>query len=176
MDSIRRQKLTRYGMVLLVTIFLLPAAAGARMHGDGLSDSEAGKKGSAMSHYGIWRDAAMVTTLGLSNEQIQQIKEAEFSQRERGLALHGQLDMLRLQMDKAFASDTPDESSLLAVASQVADLQGQLFIERITARLAMEKLLSAEQREKLKMEYDRHDGRHDNDWHHAAKGGSENKR
>lgn len=168
MDSIRRQKLTRYGVVLLVAIFLLPVAAGARMHGDGMPEREGGKKGSALSHYGIWHDAAMVKTLGLSNEQIQQIQEADFSQRERGLALREQLDMLRLQMDKAFASATPDESSLLALASQVADLQGQLFVEKIKSRLAMEKLLSAEQREKLKMEYDGHDGRHDNDWHHAA--------
>ncbi len=176
MESNGKHKLVRYAVVLLVTIFLVPSFAGARMHGDGMPDRESNMKKHAMLHYGIWRNSTMVKSLGLTDQQVQQFKDAEFSEREKGLALKAQLDMLRLQMNKAFAEESPDEAAVLMLASQVADLQGQLSILKIKSRLTMEKLLNAEQRQKLKTEYDGHHGRRDYDSHHSIHGGPETNR
>lgn len=170
MDSIRGHNLARYGLVLLVTLFLFPAVAGAHRHGDGPPDRGTDMRHHGSYHSGIWRNVAAVDTLGLSDQQLQQLKEADFSHREKRLALQAQLETLRLKMDKGFGADRPDEEALLLIASQIADLQGQVFILKIESRLAMERVLTVEQRKKLNGKYPWQHGGHGNDRHPAVNG------
>lgn len=78
--------------------------------------------------------------------------------KERGLLL------------KDYAADRPDEEALLLIASQIADLQGQFFILKIESSLAMERVLTVEQRKKLNGKYLWQHGGHGNDRYPAVNG------
>lgn len=93
---------------------------------------------------------AMAQDLGLTDEQIKSIRDADFTFKERHIELRAQLDQLHLQMEKAFSSDTVDEATVRDVAHRIADLQGKMFILDIDSRLAMERLLTSDQRKRLK--------------------------
>ena len=92
-------------MVLLITVCFIPAIAGASSPGDGRQDKGYDKKHHRQPALGIWRDPQMVQKLELTAEQVKQLRDADFTFRERRLGLKAQLDNLRLQMDKAFSDD-----------------------------------------------------------------------
>ncbi|MBW2575919.1 MAG: hypothetical protein JRC88_10625 [Deltaproteobacteria bacterium] len=161
MNSNLRQKFFTGAMVLLVTVFLIPAFAGAFTPGDCKPDKRFGMKKHHMSPLGIWRNPKMVQELGLTDEQVKGIREADFAHREKRLQLKSKLDGLHLEMEKLFSADPVNESEILQLAQKISDLKGKLFVRKIEARLAVGKLLTADQLKKLKM-FDLH--------HHAKEG------
>jgi len=142
-------------VVLLITVCFIPAMAGAFAPGDGKHDKGFDRKDRHRPVLGIWRDPQMVQKLGLTAEQVKQVRDADFTFRENRLQLKGQLDSLRLQMDKAFSDDVVDDKAVLSLAEKISDVKGKLFIQKIEARLAVGKLLNADQINKLK-QYDIH--------------------
>ena len=97
----------------------------------------------------------MVQELGLTAEQVKNLRDADFTFREKRLELKAQLDSLRLQMEKAFTEDVVDDKTVLSLGDKISDVKGKLFIQKIEARLAGRKLLNADQINKLKL-YDMH--------------------
>ena len=148
-------------MVLLITVFFIPAFAGAFTPGDCKPDKRFGMKRHHMSPLGIWRNPKMVQELGLTDEQVKGLREADFAHREKRLQLKSKLDGLHLEMEKLFSADPVNESEILQLAKKISDLKGKLFVRRIESRLAVGKLLTADQLKKLKM-FDLH--------HHAKEG------
>lgn len=73
------------------------------------------------------------------------------SHREKCLELKSKLHALRLELKKLFAAESVDEAKVLEVAQKISDLKGKLFVQRIESRLAVAKLLTADQVSKLKM-------------------------
>ena len=142
-------------MVLLITACFIPGIAGAFASGDGKYDKGFDRKERHRPALGIWRDPQMVQKLGLAAEQVKQLRDADFTFRERRLGLKALLDSLRLQMDKAFTDDVIDDTAVLSLAQKIADVKGKMFIQKIEARLAVGKLLNADQINKLKL-YDMH--------------------
>ena len=161
MNSNLRQKFFTGAMVLLVTVFFIPAFAGAFTPGDCKPDKRFGMKRHHMSPLGIWRNPKMVQELGLTDEQVKGLREADFAHREKRLQLKSKLDGLHLEMKKLFSADPVNESDILQLAQKISDLKGKLFVRKIEARLAVGKLLTADQLKKLKM-FDLH--------HHAKEG------
>ncbi len=99
----------------------------------------------------------MVQELGLTDEQVKGLREADFAHREKRLQLKSQLDGLHLQMEKLFSADPVDELDVLKLAQKISDLKGKLFVRKIESRLAVGKLLTADQLKKLKsFEYHHH--------------------
>jgi Spy/CpxP family protein refolding chaperone len=92
----------------------------------------------------------MVQKLGLTGEQVKGLREADFAHREKHLQLKSKLDGLHLEMEKLFSADPVDESDILQLAQKISDLKGKLFVRRIESRLAVGKLLTADQLKKLK--------------------------
>jgi hypothetical protein len=72
-----------------------------------------------------------------------------------------QLDGLHLQLEKLFSADPVDEPDVLKLAQKISDLKGKLFVQKIESRLAVGKLLNADQLKKLEVF----------DLHHYAKQG-----
>ncbi len=142
-------------MVLLITVCFIPAIAGAFSPGDGRQGKGFDRKDHHRSALGIWRDPQMVQELELTKEQVKQVRNADFTFREKRLELKAQIDSLRLQMDKAFSDDIVDNATVLSLAEKISDVKGKLFIQNIEARLAVGKLLKADQIKKLKL-YDMH--------------------
>jgi len=150
MNSNLRQKFFTGTMVLLVTVFFIPAFAGAFTPGQCKPDKGFGMKRHHMSPLGIWQNPKMVQELGLTDEQVKELREADFAHREKRLQLKSKLDGLHLEMEKLFSADPVDESDILQLAQKISDLKGKLFVRRIESRLAVGKLLTADQLTKLK--------------------------
>jgi Spy/CpxP family protein refolding chaperone len=154
MNSKLSKKLGTGVVVLLITVWFIPAIAGAFAPGDGKHERGFERNGRHRNVLGIWRDPQMVQKLGLTTEQVKKARDADFAFREKGLPLKAQLDSLRLQMEKAFTEDVVDDEAVLSLAEKISNVKGKLFIQKIEARLAGKKLLSADQINKLKL-YDR---------------------
>lgn len=145
-------------MALLITVCFIPAIAGAFAPGDGRQDSGLHGKGHHRPALGIWRDPQMIQELGLTEAQVKQVRDADFSFREKRMALKAQLDSLRLQMDKAFSEDVVDDTVVLSSAEKISGVEGKMFVQEIQARLALGKILNADQIKKLKL-YDMNETR-----------------
>ena len=109
----------------------------------------------------------MVQDLGLSNEQVKGLREADFAHREKRLQLKSKLDGLHLEMEKLFSADSVDEAKVLQVAQKISDLKGKLFVRKIESRLTVGRLLTADQLKKLEV-FEFH--------HHAKQGKRHGKR
>ena len=160
MNSNLRQKFFTGAMVLLVTVFFIPAFAGAFTPGQCKPDKGFGMKKHHVSPLGIWQNPKMVQELALTDEQVKGLREADFSHREKHLQLKSQLDGLHLEMKKLFSADPVNESDILQLAQKISDLKGKRFVRKIESRLAVGKLLTADQLKKLKRFGLHHRARH----------------
>ena len=151
MSSKLSKKLGAGIVVLLITVCFIPAFAGAFALGDGKHDRGLDRKGRHWNVLGIWRDPQMVQKLGLTAEQVKQLRDADFTFREKCLELKAQLDSLRLQMEKAFTDETVDDKTVLSLADKISDVKGKLFLLKIETRLTGRKLLNADQVNQLKL-------------------------
>ncbi|MDY6950207.1 MAG: hypothetical protein SWE60_01735 [Thermodesulfobacteriota bacterium] len=152
MQSKHFKKFGTSAMVLLITVCFIPAIAGAFVSGDGRQDKGFDRKGPHRDALGIWRDTQMVQKLELTESQVKQIRDADFTFREKHLPLKAELDSFRLQMDKAFSDNVVDDTAVLKLGQNISDVKGKLFIQKIEGRLALRKILNAEQIKKLNMQ------------------------
>ena len=142
-------------IVLLITVCFIPAIASSSTPGDGRQDRRIEVKGHHQPALGIWRNPQMVQKLELTENQVKQIKDADFTFREKRLELKAQLDSFRLQMDKAFSDETVDNAAVLSTSKKISDMQGKMFVQEIESRLALGKILNADQIKKMNL-YDMH--------------------
>ena len=147
----RTKKLGTGLIVLLTALCFIPAAAGAFTPGGGRQEKGFGGKGIHPPALGIWRNPQMVQELEITEEQIKELRDADFTSREKLLALRAQLDGLRLHMEKAFSEDAVDPAAVRATAVKIADLKGKLYMHRIESRLALREILTKDQIKKLKV-------------------------
>ena len=145
------KKLVKGVAVLLITVCFNLTIAGAFASEDGKHDKGFDRKDRHRPALGIWRDPQMVQKLELTAEQVKQVRNADFTFREKRLGLKAQLDSLQLQMDKAFTDDVIDDTAVLSLAEKISGVKGKLFIQKIEARLEVGKLLNADQINKLKL-------------------------
>lgn len=151
MKSKHFKKLGTTAMVLLITACFIPAIAGASAPGAGRPGKGFGRQDHRRPALGIWRDSQMLQRLELTEKQVKQIRDADFIFREKHLALKSKLDGFRLKMDKAFSDDVVNDTTVLKMAKKIADVKGELFVQKIEGRLALRKILNADQIEKLKL-------------------------
>ena len=140
-------------VLLLAGIFMtagaVPATAGPS------AKAAVWQKGAMEKHrphrppLGIWRDPEMIRKLELTEAQINKLREVDFTSREKRLELKAQRDRLELQMEKAFSEDTVEQKTVLKLAEKISAVRGDLFLQRIESRLAVGKILSADQMKKL---------------------------
>jgi len=150
MNSNLRQKFFTVAMFFLVTVFLIPAFAGAFTPGQCKPKKGFGMKRHYVSPLGIWQNPRMIQELGLTDKQVKKLREADFAHREKRLQLKSELNGLHLEMEKLFSADSVDEAKVLQVAQKISDLKGNLFVRKIESRLAVGNLLTSDQLKKLK--------------------------
>jgi len=151
MNSNLRQKFFTGAMLLLVTVFVIPSFAVASTQGHFRHEKGFGMKKHHISPLGIWQNPKMVQELGLTDKQVKELKKADFAHREKCLELKSKLRALHLKLKKLFAAESVDQAKVLQVAQKISHLKGKLFVQRIESRLAVAKLLTADQVSKLKM-------------------------
>ena len=107
------------------------------------------------SHHGpflvIWRNPQMVQNLELTENQVKLIRDTCFAFREKHLVLKAQLDRFHLQLDKAVSSDRIDDTAVLKIAQEISDIMGKLFVQNVESRLALGKILTADQIKKMNL-------------------------
>jgi Spy/CpxP family protein refolding chaperone len=136
---------------LLIGIFFLPTIASAFRQGPAKSERGMGMhmKGRQWTSFHIWNNPQIVEELGLSDEQIGQLKDADFVMKENHLELRSQLNQLNLEMEKAFLENPVDDIQVRGVAEKMSEIRNELFMDRLESRLKMTKILTDEQFEKL---------------------------
>ncbi|MDX2455397.1 hypothetical protein [Desulfosarcina sp.] len=156
MNKVLRKKLGTSFMVLLlttsfITVCAIPTMAGMPAPAEPWQERGMDRHKHHRPALGIWRDPQMVQKLGLNEKQVNQLRDADFTSREKQLELKAQLDSFRLQMDKAFSGDSVDDKAVRHLAEKIAGVKGDLFVQNVESRLTVGKILSADQMDKLKL-------------------------
>jgi Spy/CpxP family protein refolding chaperone len=145
------QKTKKWNIViawLIAVMFCFPGPAGA-FHGNNHQGKGFCMKNNMDSGCGIWRDQKMVENLGLSGDQVKKLTDMEYGCREKQLQIQSRIEMLQLQMDKAFSSDKVEDGEVLKLAKEISGLRGEQYVQKIESKLAVRKILTPDQMKKL---------------------------
>lgn len=93
----------------------------------------------------IWHDARWVKDLGLTDEQVTQLKEADYLLREKKIQLQAQLSQEELSLEKAIGATPIEETTIVPLARKIADLRGQVYLLEVETTLRIRKLFTTEQ-------------------------------
>jgi Spy/CpxP family protein refolding chaperone len=140
------------GIATTLAILLVASTAMAFFPGGGKGgrmSGDFGRKGGQRSLLGIWQNTQAVEELGLSAEQVTRLKEADFASREKRLELSSRMDRLRLEMQKARATEPLDTKAVRKAAEKIADEMGAMFLHRTEAYLTAAGIFTPEQLEKV---------------------------
>ena len=155
MNSNMKKTIMTAVVLTALAAFFVPGPAMARMggmgsmggFGGGYTGNGAG--GHGMGLYGIWQNTRLAEELKLSPEQLTALKEKYFETREKHIQIRSRLATLKLDMDKTLATEPVDDNHVLEIARQIASVQGEFSLIGVENRLAMKKLLTNEQLDKL---------------------------
>jgi Spy/CpxP family protein refolding chaperone len=149
MSFIQKQKKWNLVITLLIAVmFCFPGLAGA-FHGNNHQGKGFGMKNNMDSGCGIWQNQKMVQDLGLTGDQVNKLKDMEYACREKQLQTESRIEMLQLQMDKAFSSDKVEDVEVLKLAKEISSLRGDKYVQKIESKLAVRKILTLDQMKKL---------------------------
>jgi len=94
--------------------------------------------------------AALRSELGLSAEQAAELKKLHAEGRKQAIRGRADLAIARLELAELMDAPVVDQKAVDAKVKAVSDLQGAALKARTDQRLAMRRLLSPEQQEKMK--------------------------
>jgi Spy/CpxP family protein refolding chaperone len=110
-----------------------------------------GPRGGEMRERAHRRDgAALERQLGLSEEQAEQLRRLRAEERKLAIRRHADLAIARLDLDEALDAPTVDEKLVASRVRAVSDLQAAEVRARADRRLAVRKVLTPEQQQKLR--------------------------
>jgi Spy/CpxP family protein refolding chaperone len=94
--------------------------------------------------------AAIQAELSLSADQAAQLRKLRIEGRKQAIRQHADLAIARLELAELMDAPTVDEKAVAAKVKAISDLQAAALKARTDERLAMRRLLSPEQQEKMK--------------------------
>jgi len=150
MGTVLRKKVGASVLVLMIMVYSMPAIAGAFAPGYGKPGKGFGRPDYHRPALGIWRNPQVIEKLQLTQDQVKNIRDLDFSHRENVLPLRSQIEANRLKMDKAISEDTVDPKTVLSLAEKIADLKGKIFVRNIESRLAVKEILTDDQTNELR--------------------------
>jgi Spy/CpxP family protein refolding chaperone len=129
-----------------------PGGCGHPMMGRGHGDGQM-HQGKMAGHGRMERGLGVLTMadeLGLTDQQIDKIKELSFAHQNTMIDMRAELKKAQLILREEMAADNPDKVSALAAARNVNAIEGKIEEARISHRFEMHDILTAEQLDKLK--------------------------
>jgi Spy/CpxP family protein refolding chaperone len=93
--------------------------------------------------------AAIQAELGLSAEQAAQMKKLRAEGRKQAIRQRADLAIARIELEGLMGAQSVDEKAVAAQVKAISDLRAASLKARTDQRLAMRRLLSAEQLEKM---------------------------
>ncbi|MFO8085242.1 MAG: Spy/CpxP family protein refolding chaperone [Desulfobacterales bacterium] len=141
----------KFAILLIIGIFIVPGFAMANRQGPGKWEKGMGMKMGAIERnpFWIWKDSEMAEKFALTDEQIKKLKDADFEAKKNFIEMRSQMDSLSLEMEKAFAQDSVNDSEVLELGKKMSDIRSQMFMNRIESGLQLKKILTDEQFKKL---------------------------
>jgi Spy/CpxP family protein refolding chaperone len=130
--------------LLAVTGALVVAGAVAAV---GAQDAGTGRREGRMGRHD---PAALQAELGLSAEQAAQLKKLRDDGRKQAIRQRADLAIARIDLEEAMDAPTVDEKLVAARVKAVSDLEASSLLARTNHRLAMRRVLTPEQQEKMK--------------------------
>jgi Spy/CpxP family protein refolding chaperone len=94
--------------------------------------------------------ATLEKELGLTADQAAQLRKLRAEGRKQAIRQRADLAIARLELQELMDGPTVDEKAVTAKAKAIGGLQAAAFEARTSQRLAMRRLLTPEQQEKLK--------------------------
>lgn len=109
--------------------------------------------------------ARMAARLGLDQQQQEAVQKIRLEGRERDLPLRKQIMRLRNELHGEMLKDSPSEGAVLDLSAKISQVQKDLHANRLKDQLAIRKLLTPEQRDRMLLMdgHGRHGGRPDRD-------------
>lgn len=138
-------------LIIMMAACCLPATAGAFGPGEGGPGKGFDRPGHGRLAFGLWRNPRAIEKLKLTEAQVKQLRDLDFTTREKMLPLKTQIEAVHLKIDKAMSDDNIDRELVLTLAQKTADLKGKIFVRKIEARLAFKEILTADQLNELKL-------------------------
>lgn len=93
--------------------------------------------------------AALQSDIGLTDEQVAEIRRIHTEARKAGIRRHADLRIARIELHELLGAATVDEARIAARAKTISDLQAAAFKERTESQLAVRRLVTAEQFQKM---------------------------
>lgn len=94
--------------------------------------------------------AGMAEELGLTEEQQTKLRALHFETAKSGLQARTDLMLRRLELEELLQQDEPNQAELDKRIKALTDAQGAAFRQRIEHRMAFRRVLTPEQRTKLR--------------------------
>ncbi len=113
-----------------------------------------------MGRHGEGPDPAVLKQeLGLSDEQAAQLQKLQQEERKQAIRRRADAQVARIELEQALEAATIDEKLVAAKVQALTQLHAAGLKARVDQRLAIAKLLTPEQREKMKQLKQEHRGR-----------------
>lgn len=132
----------------LVAILLIPTATLAQK-GKGNKSNYGNSKMTGIALGQIWKNPALISQLGLTDDQVEKLRQISFDYREKGITLRSDIQKTELELEKAMTKRPVDLAATKKIASRLGDLKKTRFMQFIDHHLAVYSLLTKEQQIKL---------------------------
>ncbi len=94
--------------------------------------------------------ATLQRDLGLSDEQATQLRGIWSESRKAAIRRHADLSIARMELEEALEAPSVDEKLVASRVRAVSDLQAAAVKARVDQRLALRKVLTPEQQQKMR--------------------------
>jgi protein CpxP len=88
--------------------------------------------------------------LGLTDQQKEQIRQVMLDTRKKNIDVEAKQKLARLELHELIGADTPDQSKINAKIAELSKFHETLMRNHIESMLAIQKVLTPEQRKKAK--------------------------
>ncbi|MDZ7359449.1 MAG: Spy/CpxP family protein refolding chaperone [candidate division KSB1 bacterium] len=88
--------------------------------------------------------------LGLTSEQKEQIRQVMLNTRKKNIDVEAKQKLARIELHELMSADAPDQNKINAKISELSKTHETLMRNRIESILAVQKVLTPEQRQKAK--------------------------
>jgi Spy/CpxP family protein refolding chaperone len=95
--------------------------------------------------------STMQQTAGLTDAQRDQLRQLQQADMKLAIRRRADLQIARMELDELFEAPTVDEKAVAAKARVVADLEAANFKAEVDRRIAVRRIVSAEQYQKMNM-------------------------
>jgi Spy/CpxP family protein refolding chaperone len=91
----------------------------------------------------------MADELGLTDEQMESMKDIRYNFRKAQIGLRAELKTARLELRHLMMEENPNQGQISKLVDKIADTQKELLKQRVDRKLAMKEILTAEQLKKF---------------------------